>query len=52
MHVPYTSFIAADGTAQLRQVRVGDAVENGLIEVLAGLTAGERVQLNPLAAAR
>ena len=44
--------IAADGAAQLRQVRLGDAVENGLIEVLAGLTAGERVQLNPLAAAR
>jgi len=42
--------LAADGRQQLRQVRVGSAVADGGIEVLAGLTDGERVLLNPLAA--
>lgn len=42
--------IGADGQPQLRQIRVGDPVEGGLVEVLAGLAAGERVQLNPLLA--
>jgi RND family efflux transporter MFP subunit len=40
----------ADGKPVLRQVRVGPPLEDGLVEVLAGLDAGERVQLNPLAA--
>jgi RND family efflux transporter MFP subunit len=49
--------IGADGRAQLRQIRVGERVTatddaaEGLIEVLAGLTDGERVALDPLAAA-
>ena len=42
--------VGADGRSQLRQIRVGEVVDGGLIEVLAGLAAGERVQLNPLAA--
>jgi RND family efflux transporter MFP subunit len=42
--------LAADGRPQLRQVRVGSAVAGGGIEVLAGLSDGERVLLNPLAA--
>ncbi len=46
------SVLAADGKPQLRQVRVGDPVDGGALEVLAGLAAGERVQLNPLLAAR
>lgn len=47
-----TTVIGADGKPQLRQIRVGDRVDDGQIEVLAGLAAGERVQLNPLTAAR
>ena len=42
--------LGADGKVTLRQVRVGQPLEGGLVEVLAGLDAGERVQLNPLAA--
>jgi RND family efflux transporter MFP subunit len=42
--------LAADGRPQLRQVRVGSTVADGGIEVLAGLSDGERVLLNPLAA--
>jgi RND family efflux transporter MFP subunit len=44
--------VGADGTPQLRQIRIGEPVEGGQIEVLAGLAAGERVQLNPLLATR
>lgn len=39
----------ADGKPQLRQVRVGPAVEGG-VEVLAGLSEGDRVLTAPLAA--
>ncbi|GIL06463.1 MAG: hemolysin D [Betaproteobacteria bacterium] len=42
--------VGADGAPQLRQVRVGPAYEGGVVEVLAGLAEGERVQLNPLVA--
>jgi RND family efflux transporter MFP subunit len=42
--------VATDGRPQLRQVRVGSPVADGGIEVLAGLSDGERVLLNPLAA--
>lgn len=35
--------VAADGRTLLRQVRVGDAYAGGWVEVLAGLSAGERV---------
>ena len=42
--------IDAKGRAQLRQVRVGETAGNGLVEVLAGLNAGERVALDPVRA--
>jgi RND family efflux transporter MFP subunit len=41
----------ADGRPQLRQVRLG-RVEGDRVEVLTGLTAGERVALDPQTAAR
>jgi RND family efflux transporter MFP subunit len=47
--------VTAQGKTQLRQVRVGPAVQaNGeaLVEVLAGLSDGEQVLLNPLATLR
>lgn len=37
--------IGADGRLRLRQIRVGEPAGNGLVEVLAGLDAGERVEL-------
>ncbi|HXF45127.1 MAG TPA: efflux RND transporter periplasmic adaptor subunit, partial [Burkholderiaceae bacterium] len=47
-----TYVVGADGVPQLRQIRVGEALPGGYVEVLAGLAAGERVQLNPLLTAR
>jgi RND family efflux transporter MFP subunit len=38
------------GNAQLRQVRLGESAGEGLVEVLAGLTPGERVSLEPVRA--
>ena len=35
------------GSARLRQVRVGEAVSGGELEVLAGINPGERVSLTP-----
>lgn len=43
--------VAGDGRATLRQVRLGEARADR-VEVLAGLSAGERIALDPLAAAR
>jgi RND family efflux transporter MFP subunit len=43
--------VSADGRVSLRQVRVGPASQDR-IEVLSGLSAGERVALDPQAAAR
>ena len=40
----------AQGRAQLRQVRIGEPVGDGQVEVLAGLNAGERVALEPVRA--
>jgi RND family efflux transporter MFP subunit len=40
----------AKGGAQLRQVRLGERVGDGLVEVLAGLVAGERVATEPVRA--
>lgn len=40
----------ADGRLSLRQLRLGDRVGQGEIEVLAGLTAGEQVVSEPLKA--
>lgn len=36
------------GGARLRQVRLGEAVPGGELEVLAGITPGERVSLTPI----
>lgn len=38
------------GGARLRQVRLGEAVPGGELEVLAGISSGERVSLNPVKA--
>ena len=38
------------GRAGLRQVRLGEAVSGGELEVLAGITSGERVSLTPVKA--
>lgn len=43
--------VAGDGSVTLRQVRLGET-RGDRVEVLAGLAAGERVALDPLAAAR
>lgn len=42
---------AMSGALALRQLRLGDAVANGEIDVLAGLAAGERIALDPVKAA-
>lgn len=36
------------GNARLRQVRLGEAVPGGELEVLAGISSGERVSLDPI----
>lgn len=43
--------VADNGTATLRQVRLGEASADR-VEVLAGLSPGERIALDPLAAAK
>ena len=43
--------LAADGSLQLRQIRLGAASDENSVEVLAGLRPGERVALEPLKAA-
>ncbi len=47
-----TYVIGADGLPRLRQIRVGETAGDGSVEVLAGLDAGERVQIRPLRADR
>lgn len=42
---------AADGALSLRQLRLGEAMGSGEVEVLAGLTAGEKVVADPVKAA-
>ncbi len=37
-----------NGAARMRQVRLGEAVAGGELEVLAGIVPGERVSLNPV----
>jgi RND family efflux transporter MFP subunit len=39
-----------DGRPQLRQVRVGESVGERQVEILAGLSAGERIAANPVQA--
>jgi len=41
-------YVLTDSARQLRQVRVGNRVGESEVEVLAGLSAGERVALDPL----
>ncbi|MGD8407225.1 MAG: efflux RND transporter periplasmic adaptor subunit [Thiohalophilus sp.] len=38
------------GRLQLRQLRIGEKFEDGMVEILAGLQEGERVALDPLRA--
>lgn len=38
----------AQGKPRLRQIRLGETVGDGLVEVLAGLNAGEQVSLDPV----
>lgn len=42
--------VAVDGKVSFRQVRIGRRVDNGMLDVLAGLDAGERVALDPIRA--
>ena len=42
--------VAADGKIAFRQVRAGRRLDNGMLEVLAGLDGGERVALDPIRA--
>lgn len=43
--------VAGNGSASLRQVRLGETSADQ-VEVLAGLSPGERIELDPLAAAK
>ncbi|HTT13282.1 MAG TPA: efflux RND transporter periplasmic adaptor subunit [Burkholderiaceae bacterium] len=47
-----TYVVGADGQARLRQIRVGETAGAGWLEVLAGVDAGERVQIVKTVAAR
>ena len=42
--------VDSGGAVRLRQVRAGERVGNGAIEILAGLSAGETIAANPVAA--
>ena len=42
--------VDAQGRAQLRQVRTGEGVGEGLVEILSGLSAGDRIAANPVRA--
>lgn len=42
--------IKADGTVALRQIRPGREADDGMIEILAGLSEGERIALDPIRA--
>jgi hypothetical protein len=39
-----------DGRVQLRQVRTGDSVGDDQVEILAGVSPGERIAANPVQA--
>ena len=41
---------SSEGGFRFRQLRLGEPAGQGLIEVLAGVTAGERVALDPVKA--
>jgi hypothetical protein len=42
--------VGADGRAQLRQVRTGETVGDGEVEILSGLASGDRVAVNAIQA--
>jgi hypothetical protein len=42
--------VDAAGAVRLRQVRVGERVGGGAVEILAGVSAGETIAANPVAA--
>lgn len=42
--------VDGEGVPRLRQVRLGEALADGLVEVLAGLSPGEKVALEPVKA--
>jgi RND family efflux transporter MFP subunit len=42
--------VEAGGAVRLRQIRVGDTQTDGLVEVLSGLKAGEKVAVDPVQA--
>ena len=42
--------VDGQGRAQLRQVRAGEEVGEGFVEILSGLAAGERIAANPIRA--
>ncbi|MDD4929488.1 MAG: efflux RND transporter periplasmic adaptor subunit [Gallionella sp.] len=42
--------VDAQGVARLRQIRVGESAAEGLVEVLSGLRAGEKVAMDPVKA--
>jgi RND family efflux transporter MFP subunit len=42
--------VAADGRARLRQVRTGETVGGGEVEILSGLASGDRVAVNAIQA--
>jgi len=41
-------YVLGEGGPRLRQVRLGEAVAGGDLEVLAGLSAGEKISLDPV----
>lgn len=41
-------YVLKDGKSSLRQVRLGEPVADGEVEILAGLSAGETVSLDPV----
>jgi RND family efflux transporter MFP subunit len=43
-------YVLRDGNLQFRQVRTGRSLEDGMVEVFAGLDEGEQVALNPILA--
>ena len=47
-----TYVVGSDGRRHLRQIRVGEVSSAGWVEVLAGLDAGERVQVGNTVALR
>jgi hypothetical protein len=41
-------YVLGEGGPRLRQVRLGEAVAGGDLEVLAGLSAGEKISTDPV----